>query len=411
MNVSHSTPKPKPAKPYPDFPLFAHARGYWAKKIRGRLVYFGKWDDPDAALAKYLEQKDALHAGRLPREASEGATIHSLANHFLNQKQTLVDVGELSPWTWTDYKEACDQIVAEFGKRRLLDDLTPDDFASLRNKMARRWGPHRLGKVIQCIRCVFKYGYESGMIPAPIRYGPGFKRPSKKTMRLERAKQGPKMFNAEEIRRLLDAAAGTPLRAMILLGMNAGFGNSDCGNLPLSALDLDAGWVDYPRPKTGILRRCPLWPETVSALKEALADRPESKKPENVGLVFVTKYGHSWAKDTSDAPITKEFRKVLDGLGINGHRNFYTLRHTFRTVADEAKDQPATDFLMGHESPHMSSVYREGISDERLRAVVDQVRRWLFPAEGSAAVIPFAKSASEPLPSPPRRHAPGGVRG
>ena len=27
----------------------------------------------------------------------------------------------------------------------------------------------------------------------------------------------------------------------------------------------------------------------------------------------------------------------------------------------------------------MSSVYREGISDERLKAVTDHVRNWLFP--------------------------------
>jgi hypothetical protein len=33
---------------------------------------------------------------------------------------------------------------------------------------------------------------------------------------------------------------------------------------------------------------------------------------------------------------------------------------------------------MGHEVPHMSSVYRETISDERLRAVADHVRAWLF---------------------------------
>jgi hypothetical protein len=33
---------------------------------------------------------------------------------------------------------------------------------------------------------------------------------------------------------------------------------------------------------------------------------------------------------------------------------------------------------MGHEVPHMSSVYRETISDERLRAVTDHVRAWLF---------------------------------
>jgi hypothetical protein len=33
---------------------------------------------------------------------------------------------------------------------------------------------------------------------------------------------------------------------------------------------------------------------------------------------------------------------------------------------------------MGHESPHMSSHYRERISDERLKAVTDHVRKWLF---------------------------------
>jgi hypothetical protein len=36
---------------------------------------------------------------------------------------------------------------------------------------------------------------------------------------------------------------------------------------------------------------------------------------------------------------------------------------------------------MGHEVPHLSSVYRETISDDRLRAVVDHVRQWLFPSE------------------------------
>ncbi len=84
------------------------------------------------------------------------------------------------------------------------------------------------------------------------------------------------MFEAIDIRRMLEAAS-SQLRAMILLGVNCGFGNADCGLLPLSALDLDGGWVNFPRPKTGIQRRCPLWPETVRALREALDTRPQPK--------------------------------------------------------------------------------------------------------------------------------------
>src|SRR6058998_1977164 len=94
----------KPNKPYPAFPLTAHPAGYWCKKIRGKLYYFGPWADPDGALGKYLDQEDALYAGRKPRPDTEAATVKDLANAFLNQKQTLVDAGELSPLTWADYK-------------------------------------------------------------------------------------------------------------------------------------------------------------------------------------------------------------------------------------------------------------------------------------------------------------------
>ncbi len=80
----------------------------------------------------------------------------------------------------------------------------------------------------------------------------------------------------------------------------------------------------------------------------------------------------------SDWPASQRIRQAAAGVGpaITGRKGigFYTLRHVFRTVADAAKDQPATDYIMGHEVPHMSSVYRETIDDERLRAVADHVR-------------------------------------
>lgn len=383
MTADHSIPNSaqsksgKPGKPYPEFPLTAHPAGYWCKKIRGKLYYFGPWADPDAALQKYLKDKDALHAGRKPREESAGLTVKELANRFLNSKAASRDAGELTPRSWQDYRDACDLLVNHFTKNRLVADLDPEDFAELRRKLAKKWGPGTLGNVIQRIRVAFKFAADNGLIDRPVRYGQGFKRPSKKTLRIDRAKKGMKLFTAEEVRRVLDVAS-VHLRAMVLLGINAGFGNADCGNLRMSALDLEHGMIDYPRPKTGIARRCPLWPETVAALRESLARRPKPQSEDHATLVFITKYGKPWVKDIADSPITKETRKILDQIGMNGSRNFYTLRHTFRTIADEAKDQPAADYIMGHEVPHMSSVYRERISDERLKAVADHVRHWLF---------------------------------
>jgi integrase len=199
------------------------------------------------------------------------------------------------------------------------------------------------------------------------------------------------MFEPEELRKILDAA-GVQMKAMILLGVNCGHGNADVGTLPVTALDLKRGWVTYHRPKTGIDRRCPLWPETANALREALARRPVPKDPAFRHLVFITKYGKCWAKAVGvlradntptppDNPISKKMRKFLDALGINGNRNFYALRHTFATIGGEAKDQVALDHIMGHSRDDMASVYRERISDMRLKAVTDHVRKWLFVEE------------------------------
>src|SRR5438552_13688764 len=118
MPEAHRTRPAKPNKPRPDFPLFPHATGRWAKKIRGKMHYFGPWADTDGALAKYLSEKDALHAGWTPQPDAGAVTVKELANRFLNAKQALLDSGELSPRTWVEYKAATDLLVQNFGKQR-----------------------------------------------------------------------------------------------------------------------------------------------------------------------------------------------------------------------------------------------------------------------------------------------------
>ncbi len=146
----------------------------------GRPHYFGPWDDPDGALQKYLEQKDDLHAGRTPRPDSdpEALTVKDVANAFLNAKQDAVNAGELAPRTWADYRSIMDLLVDVLGKRRLVSDLRPEDFAGLKRRLSERNGPHRMCTVIQVIRCAFKHAYESGLLDRPMRFGPAFKRTS-----------------------------------------------------------------------------------------------------------------------------------------------------------------------------------------------------------------------------------------
>jgi len=57
---------------------------------------------------------------------------------------------------------------------------------------------------------------------------------------------------------------------------------------------------------------------------------------------------------------------------------YYTLRHVFLTIGEESRDQVAVAHVMGHVVPGMGTAYREKVSDERLRAVCEHVRGWLF---------------------------------
>jgi integrase len=97
------------------------------------------------------------------------------------------------------------------------------------------------------------------------------------------------------------------------------------------------------------------------------------------------------------APFTGSFSAPPDILlrKLNLKRRgigFYTLRHTFRTWADETRDQHAIHRIMGHAIPGMSGIYVEEISLDRLRAVVEHVRLRLFPPEG--AVLGQSRNAA-----------------
>ena len=130
-----------PAKPHATFPLFAHQTGRWAKKVRGRIRFYGRWgrsvggkiipvDDVNSSAATAQLEFDRCwpyHSqGREAPEIDDGdfLTIRDLANKFLANKKSRLDSGELSRQSFDDYFRTCQTLVDSFGAPRRVDDLT-----------------------------------------------------------------------------------------------------------------------------------------------------------------------------------------------------------------------------------------------------------------------------------------------
>jgi integrase len=244
-----------------------------------------------------------------------------------------------------------------------------------------------LGNFIARVKTLFTWVYEEELIPAPVRYGSSFDRPPRRLLRAARRERGQRMIPAPDLRRMIEEA-NPQLSAMILLGLNAGFGCLDVSRLNRSDLARERGWLSLTRTKTEVDRRTPLWPETIQALQTARAVRPEPKDPADRDAAFITREGHRFVRYTDRtgegrATVRRDsvgdaFVKLANRCGVVVVGRFYTLRHVFRTVADELRDVPAIHRIMGHSSNEIDDHYRERIADDRLVAVARHVRSWLF---------------------------------
>lgn len=385
MTASQSTTKPD--RPYPEYPLFPASNGQWAKKHKGKRYNCGTWDDPTGALEKWLKIREQLEVGLDPVVHADRVSIGDAVNAFLDAKDAKVDAGDLSTRMFDQYKEVCEWLIEKFGRHRPVESLRVQDFANLRAAFPKTWGTKSIENRVMRTRTIFKWMYDAELIDRPVRYSDAFGKPSKKRQRLERRTKQAKEFTAEEIH-AIKAVSSDQLAAMILLGLNAGYGNMDCARLRWS--DVRGEWLDVPRGKTGEARKAWLWPETRQALAVVKAEQDARReggrfrpKPGCEGLVFLTHHGREWVSETCNRnAVSIEFRKAK--IAAECHRtgvSFYALRHTFETVAGETADQVAVNHVMGHVDDSMAGVYREGVSDERVRRVCEHVRGWFF--EGS----------------------------
>lgn len=423
----------RPAKPYPEFPLYAHPLGYWSKKIRKGIKHFGRWGKVENgkmkhlpyeanwrdALATFKARIDDAQTGRIVESVvharpaqGDGLRLGELCNRYLNAKLRKVEAGEIKRRTFQGCKSITDMLVTRFGAERLVHSFSPEDFERLRAAIAKRCGPVRLGNEVTSVKSVFKYAIDNRLIEQAVHYGSEFSKPSKSVMRRHKAESDKKLFAASEIRAMLDVLTGrsimigkkssgssnvatvdyVQLRAAILLGINTGAGNTDVANLELKHIDLKARWLNYPRSKTGVGRRVPLWAETVAALRTAIAERPAPKHELDADIVLLTgrrkgdmrsggtRLVVQGQKSRTDY-LGRRMNELLRRLHIQGrkHLGFYSLRHTLATVGLQIGDRDAVKAIMGQVEGDVLASYDEtGPSDKRLQQVVHHVHKWLF---------------------------------
>lgn len=383
---------PKPKKPHPDFPLYAHASGRWAKRINGKIHYFGSWADGlQAALEKWLDQKDALLAGRKPREKTEGAmSVRDACDHYLSHIDEKVGRGLRSDRWLEDLKATIVTFRDTVGPDWDVESLTEEDFAEAERRLwtaqkqkraGRRKSKTKVARVspitarnrIHRVRGMFKWLVATNKIDRPPKYGASFNAPDKTSIDRHRDNNDKRYFTRSDVRRLLRYSKDEfpQLHTAILLGINTGCQNQDITTLRFKHLDLVRGWYFQPRSKKAKQRRAKLWKRTVRSLKEL--NRYRETGPDD--YVFVSKSGGQWHGRNC---LAKEFAELKEIADIDYPKcGFQWLRHSFITEANQTGDLIAVQLACGHAPRTVTENYIHSVYDPRLEAIAATVEHWL----------------------------------
>jgi integrase len=376
------------------FPLTLHPTGRYCKKIKGKIRYFGT--DKKRALERYLAQATYLHGAQsLIQKASNGKmTLKQLCDLYLKYQHSRVLAGALpsgllffmlncrtdTPKHYNDQISSLRRLMSFLGQGCKIESISTLDLQNYKRKLQSAYASvDRLNLNISVMKAMFHWARRNDVLENI----PNIDAVSKgKVIHQEKY-----TFNSQQINKLL-SAADIKMQAMIWLGLNCGFGCTDCGKLKWRDLDFKSSRVKLARNKTGVRRNLPLWPETIQALKEV---------PKSGQLVFYTSEGHPWIRTviktngdgereyTSVNRITPTFSRLMKKVGIHAPKGtgFYALRRTSATMAARSGDPFAAQRLLGHVDLTMATRYVQDVSEEMDR-VIENSRKYVLQGENVA---------------------------
>ena len=356
------------------FPLTLHPTGQYFKKIKGKIRYFGK--DKKKALDKYLAQSTYLHGAQsLAQKISNGKmTLRQLCNLYLHYQNSRVLVGDITAKHYNDSKYSLDRLMAFLGPGCRIENISTLDLQNYKRKLQSSYPSiDRQNLHIGLMKAMFHWARKNDVLESI---------PNIDAISKDRVVHKEKYtFNKKQIRKLF-SVADVKMKAMIWLGLNCGFGCTDCSRLQWKDIDFNNSRVNLARNKTKIGRNLPLWPETIQALKEV---------PRSGTLVFTISDGHPWIQTTAtrndsgepkyicDNRISTKFSRLMKKVRIQTPKGtgFYTLRRTAATMAARSGDPFAVQRLLGHVDLTMATRYVQDVSEQTDRVIENSRKHFI----------------------------------
>ena len=309
--------------------------------VRGRGRVRLAATEYQVAREEYAELVGAVAKGK--KIAPSSLRFKDVAEQWLDGKNN-----RLKEWTRRGYRASLDnEILPVFGPRKLRE-ISVDDVARFIRKLeAKGLASSTIDSHLKPLSGTFKYAVRRGMISAsPVSALTRDDRPvraqSKKAYE----------WTTEEIQSLFLAAV---LRAkepesradytlLFRVAVYAGLRLGELLGLQWQDVDLEEGTINVQRqfdktgqvspPKTkAAIRRVPIRPELVKALREHKMASPFSKDED---FVFASKTGGPKLHRT----VQRAFESIRDKANLPEILTFHDLRHAFASVAVHAGADP-----------------------------------------------------------------------
>lgn len=237
----------------------------------------------------------------------------------------------------------------------------------VRELAARGMAPRTVARRLSALRQFYRFLFGEGVRgddPTGAIDGPRLGRPL------------PKLLNEDEVRRLLDGAAGHPgaegarLSAMLELLYASGLRVSELASLPASAAARDPQML-VVRGKGGRERLVPLSDAARLALGRYFGDRA-AFVPAGLTSPFLFP-GRDPRRHISTRRVGQMLKELAVDCGLDPARvSPHVLRHAFAThLLDHGADLRSVQQMLGHADISTTQIYTHVVS-ERLRRVVDE---------------------------------------